>query len=119
MQRYDISPKSDKEVLDSDGVASAFYMDIFTLHTNVYNLNIFGVKEEKDNSDIVLIKGYHRRNSEQYKIVTELDVNQLRSSEISNSSNKDILDNYYLEDGFEILRIKNLNKGLAAIKVKW
>lgn len=113
IERYNIESKYNKKILDLEvgTLARLFYMDIFTLDIKKRSLNdIFKNKKLGNNAELLLIHGYHKNNSEDCKVISELDVDQLKNTKVSSILSDIEKEEYLLEDGFEISHIKKLNK---------
>lgn len=105
-EQYNVRFTNDENELDV--LARAFYMDVFRLEGSELDLkyNLQFVSFNKS-IELVRLKGYHRRNTNKNRIISEVDVEQLKSSEIKNNEEN----NHSLVDGFSLLsHIKRVHK---------
>ncbi len=110
LERYNIKSNPDNNQSNTNEVARAYYIDVFTLDINSSDLkDISSYLKPDSNIKTVIIKGFHRRKLDKIKIIAELDVDQLRNSEISDAGNNITPDNNALADGFEVTGSKKLD----------
>lgn len=89
-----------------DTLSRAFYMDVFTLYDiDCSSIKMNSIYENKKSSRVMLIKGFHSKNSDYGKVKSELDVAQL--IKLQSSENDYVKDLGYadLDDGFKISEI--------------
>lgn len=101
-EKYRINLQNNRDALSINNLDFLFYMDVFNLYIKGHSeidKYIFN-----DKTELVLIKGYHKREKEKTKIVAISDIYRLRDVEGQDLQEEESSD--VLEDGFTIKSVK-------------